>query len=187
MNKIHKLVGTAIFTAIVVVLQLLGGGIHFSMFSITLVLVPVVIGAAVFGWQSGAWLGFTFGVAVLLTGDAAPFYAVDPIGTVITVLMKGLLCGLAAGLTYRALSKLNRTVAVIAAAIVCPIVNTGVFLLGCLVFFMDTLAEWAVIYGFPNAGNYMIYGLVGVNFLVELAVNLILAPTVTRIIQLAKR
>jgi len=29
--------------------------------------------------------------------------------------------------------------------------------------------------------------LVGVNFLVELAVNLILAPTVTRIIQLAKR
>ena len=64
-SKIKKLVGIGLFTAIVAVLQLLGGSIHFGIFSISLVLVPIVVGAAVYGWQAGAWLGFAFGAAVL--------------------------------------------------------------------------------------------------------------------------
>ena len=192
MNQTKKtdtktLVGIGLFTAIVVVLQLLAVGLRaLGLFSISLVLVPIVVGAAVSGWKSGAWLGFVFGVAVLLSGDANAFLTVNVVGTVVTVLLKGTLCGLCAGLVYKLLEK-NKTVAVFAAAAICPIVNTGVFLLGCLVFFLETITGWAALYGFENVGAYMIFGLTGANFLIELGVNLVLAPVITRLIKIGKK
>ena len=187
-NKVKKLVGIAIFTAIVIVLQLLGGGIKVgTMFSITLVLIPIVVGSAVYGWYAGPWLGFVFGVAVLLSGDANAFMAVDPYATVLVVLVKGAMCGLVCGLVYKWLSKYNDTVAVLCAAIVCPIVNTGIFLLGCWLFFYDTVAAWGAGFGFENATQYMFFGLAGINFLIELGVNILLGPAIKRIIKLGKK
>ena len=75
----------------------------------------------------------------------------------------------------------------IGAAIVCPVVNTGIFLLGCQVFFLDTVTQWAALYGFENVGAYMIFGLTGVNFLIELGVDLVLAPVSTRLIRIGKK
>ena len=189
MNKKTKnMVGIGLFTAIVVVLQLLGGGIRVGgMFSISLVLVPIVIGAAVYGWGAGAWLGLAFGVTVLISGDAAPFMAVDVLGTILTVLAKGTVCGLCCGLVYKLLSKWNRDVAVVGAAIVCPVINTGIFLIGCLLFFLPTISEWAAAAGYPNAENYMIFGLAGINFLLEVAANILLAPVITRLIRIGNR
>lgn len=187
-SKTKNMVGIGLFTAIVVVLQLLGGGIKVgSMFSISLVLVPIVVGAAVYGWQAGAWLGFAFGVTVLMTGDAAAFMAVNVPGTVITVLVKGAACGLCAGLVYRLLGRYNRDLAVIGAAITCPVVNTGVFLLGCKLFFYETISAWGAGLGFPNAAAYMFLGLAGTNFLVEVGVNIVLAPVITRLIRIGKK
>lgn len=187
MNKTKTIVGIGLFTAIVVVLQLLGGGIRFGIFSISLVLVPIVVGSAVYGWQAGAWLGFAFGVTVLLSGDAGAFLAVDPLATVLVVLVKGTLCGLIAGLAYKLLEKCNRVVAVIASAIACPVVNTGVFLLGCQFFFLPKITEWAAMYGYDDAGTYMIFGLAGINFLIELGANIVLAPVITQLIKLGKK
>ena len=186
-NKTKNLVGIGLFTAIVVVLQLLGGGIKFGMFSISLVLIPIVVGAAVYGWQAGAWLGLAFGVTVLLSGDAAAFMAVDVPGTIATVLVKGMGCGLTAGLIYKVLSGKNRILAVITAAITCPVVNTGIFLVGCKLFFYDTVAAWGAAAGFENAAAYMFLGLAGINFLLELGINIILAPMITRLIKLGNR
>ena len=219
-SKTKKIVGIGLFTAIVLVLQFLGGGIKFGMFSISLVLLPIVVGAAVYGWQAGAWLGFTFGVAVLLSGDAAAFLTVDVIGTVLTVLLKGTAAGLCSGLmfklvltlmndhsknrmlvvknnygigecceagVYEYISRNNRYVAVVAAAVVCPIVNTGVFLLGCVLFFMETVAGWGAAVGFENVASYMFLGLAGTNFLIELVTNLLLSPVIVRLISYAKK
>ena len=219
-SKTKKIVGIALFTAIVLVLQFLGGGIKFGIFSISLVLVPIVVGAAVYGWQAGAWLGFTFGVAVLLSGDAAAVLAVDVVGTVLTVLVKGTAAGLCSGLVYRLvhtlmnkhskkriqfiknnygigeccetgvyeyISRNNRYIAVIAAAVICPIVNTGIFLLGCVLFFMETVAGWGAAVGFENVASYMFLGLAGTNFLIELATNLLLSPVIVRLISYAKK
>lgn len=183
-KRTSRMVGTAVFTAIVFILQFVSMNLRFSMFSITLVLMPVVVGAAMYGMFSGAWLGFVFGLAVLLTGDAAAFLTVNAIGTIIVVLLKGTLAGLAAAAVYKLLEKKNRYVAVFAASIVCPIVNTGVFLLGCLVFFMDTVTAWA---GGTNVGKYMIFGLVGGNFLIELGINLVLNPIIVKIIDIGKK
>lgn len=182
----EKLALGAIFTALVVILQLLGSFIRFGPFSISLVLVPIVLGAALCDAKIGGWLGFVFGATVLLSGDAAPFLAVDVFGTVITVLLKGLLCGIAAGLIFTLLKKVNRYLAVISAAIVCPVVNTGIFLLGCKLFFMETITEWGLALGFSNVGEYMFVGLAGGNFLFELAANILLAPVVLKVLSLRR-
>ena len=186
-TKIQKLVLGAVLTALVIVLQLIGAFIKFGIFSVSLVLIPIVIGAATCGYKIGAWLGFVFGAVVLLSGDAAPFLAIDVFGTIVTVLLKGTLCGLLSGLTYSILAKKNRYIAVIAASVVCPIVNTGIFLLGCSIFFLDTIASWGIGEGFNNVVTYMFLGLAGGNFIFELIANIILAPIISAIIKFDRR
>ncbi len=179
--------GLGLFTAIVVVLQLTGAAIKFGMFSITLTLAPIIIGAALYGVIAGAWLGLAFGVAVLISGDAAPFLAISPAGTVAVVLLKGALAGVAAALVYKAIEKKSTLAAVITSGIAAPVVNTGIFVLGCYLFFMPVINEWATAAGAENAGKFIITGIVGINFLVELAVNLVLSTVIVRIITVLKK
>ena len=181
-----SLVFLAIMTALVVLLQVIGGGIKFGMFSISLVLVPIVLGASVGGPIAGAWLGFIFSIAVFLTGDAAAFLVVNVPGTIITVFAKGILAGLASGLLFKLLSKANKYVAVFTSTTICPIVNTGIFLIGCRLFFYETIAEWGAALGFESAAAYMFFGLAGLNFLIELATNLILSPVILRLLKIKK-
>ena len=66
----QRMAGLAIFTAIIVVLQVLCTFVRFGPFPITLALAPIIIGAAVYGSSAGALLGGVFGTVVLLTGIA---------------------------------------------------------------------------------------------------------------------
>jgi len=185
MKKISTktIVGMGLLTAIVVVLQALAISIRFGIFSITLVLAPIIIGAALYGYWAGAWLGFIFGVVVLFT-DAGAFLAVNIPGTIITCILKGVCAGLAAAAVYRALQKKNKTLAVILAGIAAPVANTGLFLIGCVIFFLPTIQTWA---GGTNVGTFMITSFVGLNFVVELAINLVLSAVIVRILQIAFR
>ena len=183
---LKNMVLTAVLTAVVIVLQLLGSFIRFGPFSISLVLLPIVLGAALCGVASSTWLGFVFGMAVLLSGDAASFMVIDVFGTILTVLLKGTLCGFAAGFVYKALRKVNEFLAIGVAAVVCPVVNTGVFLLGCSVFFMDAISQWGVSAGFSNTVAYMFLGLAGGNFIFELIINVILSPVIIRVLNFKK-
>ena len=186
-KKTQTIVGVGIFTAIVVVLQLLGSFIKFGTFSVSLVLIPIIVGTALYGLGAGAWLGLAFGITVLASGDAAPFLAVNPVGTFITVLAKGALAGLAAGAIYRLLEKKNKMLATICAGVAAPVTNTGIFLIGCLIFFMPTINEWAKAAGMENAGKFMIVGLVGLNFVFELVINLVLSSVIVKLISLGKK
>lgn len=182
-TKTSKVVGLGLFTAIVVVLQLLGSFIKFGPFSITLVLAPIVIGAALYGIGAGAYLGLVFGATVLISGDAAAFLTINPIGTVIIVLLKGMLAGLAAGLVYSLISKASSLAGVIVAGVVCPIVNTGIFLAGCYIFFQEWLVAVFGTTGFVT----VVAGLVGVNFLIEMGINMVLSTAIVKIINLGKK
>lgn len=182
-TKTQKIVGMGLFTAIIVALQMLASAIKFGPFSITLVLAPIVIGAALYGIGAGAWLGLTFGVTVLISGDAAAFLTINPIGTVITVIAKGMVAGIVAAVIYKAIEKKNKTVAVVAAGIACPIVNTGIFLIGCYLFFQEWLIAVFGTTGFAT----VITGLVSVNFAVELGINMLLASVIVRIVDLGKK
>ncbi|MCR5485501.1 MAG: ECF transporter S component [Clostridiales bacterium] len=185
-----KLVQIALITAIVIVLQLVGASIRLGTFSVSLVLVPIVIGAILYGPIAGAWLGLVFGVTVLLSGDASLFLGFSPAGTIITVLLKGILAGFVSGVVYKSLSKWKKYPAVIITAAVCPIVNTGVFLLGCFTFFYKYLPDIGSAIGLDSIGSpfaFVITVLIGLNFVFEVILNVALAPVIVRITDLGKK
>ena len=190
-GKTRRLAGLALFTAIVVVLQLLGSFIKVGPFAVSLVLIPIVVGAAVYGVSAGAWLGFVFGVVVtiaVVTGaDAgrlhhvfrAPGHDRDrlPASRARRQVMWPVLL-------YRAIGKKHPLAGVIVAAAAAPVVNTGLFVLAMLLFYQPQLQAWA---GGTAVATYVVTGLVGVNFLLELGVNLVLSPTITRLIAAGKK
>lgn len=189
-QKYRTLTGLALFTAIVVVLQIVGSFIKFGPFSVSLVLIPIVVGAAVYGPKAGAYLGGVFGAVVLIacvtgadTGGAILWNA-NPFLTALICLVKGILAGLAAGAVYTVLARngriSNKVAGTIVAAVVCPVVNTGVFVLGLAVCFQDILISWA---GGSSVVYYVLVGMVGLNFLMEMLINIVLSPIIVRIIQ----
>ena len=191
-TKIHKLVGVALLIAVMVVLQFIGTifPIKIGPVSISLVLIPIVIGAAVYGPGAGAILGAAFGVianvfcANGLDGGGHMVFQASPILCILVVMLKGICCGLAAGLVYNLFSKWNAYVAMLLAAIVCPVVNTGIFLLGMRLFFMDVLAVWA---NGSDIVAYVVSGIVLINFVPELILNVVVSPASQRIIHVIKK
>jgi len=198
LKKTKVLVGMAIFTALVVVLQQLAGSIKIGPFSPSLVLIPMVIGAASYGVKSGAWLGLVFGVLVLIAcitgtdpgGNA--MWVFNPAVTAVICIVKGVAAGALAGLAYKALANKNQIVATVAAAIVCPVVNTGLFTVGAVAVFQPLLQQWAS--GWAEAAGragtdlvtYIFLGMIGVNFLVEMGINVVLSPVIVRILKIRK-
>ena len=187
-QRIQRITGIGLLSALVIILQFVSMSLRFSAFSITLTLIPIVVGAALYGIGAGAWLGLVFGITVLLTGDAAAFLAWNIPGTIITVLLKGMLAGVASGLVFKLLEKKNRAVATVAAAIAAPIANSGTFFLGCLVFFFGNIS--AATAGTAYAGNtvgFILMVYIGVNFIIEFAINSIFSPTVVYIVNIGKK
>lgn len=190
-DKTRRMTGLAILSAIVVVLQVLSNFVKFGPVTITLSLAPIIIGAAIYGTGAGAILGFVFSAVVVITGILGwdggfimLLMGISPVGLLITALGKGTAAGWLSGVTYKAIAKKNDLVAVICAGIVCPIVNTGLFVVGMMLFFADTLSAMA---GGQNLVTYIVFGLAGVNFLVELVVNMVLSTGISRIIKAGKK
>ena len=189
LKKTKVLVGMAIFTALVVVLQEMAGMIKIGPFSPSLVLIPMVIGAAVYGVKAGAWLGLVFGVIVLaacITGTDVggnAMWLFNPAVTAVICIGKGVAAGSLSGLTYRALRQKNQLLAAVAAAVVCPVVNTGLFCIGAVAVFRPLLDQWS---GGTDLLSYVFLGLIGLNFLVEMGINVVLSPVVVRILHAVK-
>ena len=171
--QIRKMVGISILTAMVVILQLLSSFIKFGPFSATLALIPLIMGAIIYGPLVGTILGLTMGVVILAT-DAQAFFVVNPFFTILLCLAKTAVSGLVSGCIYKALAKKNKHLGIILAALAAPIVNTGLFALGTIAFFYNTLVQWA---GGSNALSYLFLTMIGFNFLIEFSLNAILSPT----------
>lgn len=187
-RKTQRMTGLALFTAIIVVLQVIATFVRFGPFSITLALTPIVVGAALYGLSAGAYLGGVFGVVVLIACilgwdiGGAILWNAQPLLTALICLGKGVFAGLAAGIVYRRFEKKNMLLGSVAAAIASPIVNTGLFLLSLYFLFYDVLVSWATGAG-ADIMTFVLTGLLGINFILELCVNLILSAVVVRIIK----
>jgi len=189
--KLQRMVGIALLMAIVVVMQFLGGILTTaSGFSISLVLIPIVLGAAVYGPGAGALLGAVFGVIVYINCvngtdmAGAMVFQANPALCLVVVIGKGVLAGMASGWVYKLAARLNRYLAMLLAAVVCPIVNTGVFVTCMLTFFKDVLSAWA------EGGDvvaYILTVLVLANFLPELIINVVFSPASARISQVVTK
>ena len=186
-EKTRRMVVLSILTALVVVLQLVASNIMIGTFPLTLTLVPVVIGSALCGPKAGAWLGSVFGVVVLIMcvigvdAGGSVLWNANPFLTAVICIGKGALAGFCAGLAYKAVAKKNSLGGVITAAVVSPVVNTGTFIIGLTVLFNPILVSWAGDAG-SDVITYILVVLVGVNFLLELTINLVLSTVIERII-----
>lgn len=193
-QKILRMVQLAMLIALVVVLQIVSAMIPpiGGMVSITLTLVPVVVGAILFGMKGGAVLGFSFGAIVLINCITAldpggnMLWNINPFFTLLICFVKGTAAGVVPAALYALvrgkgdqISGGRKYVSALVAALTAPIVNTGLFVCGMLLLFRDTLYAWA---GDTAVFTYILLGLAGLNFLVEFLINIILTPAIVRIV-----
>ena len=193
-EKIKRMVGIALLMAMVIVLQFVGSMIPpiGGTVSISLVLIPIIVGSAIYGPSAGAILGATFAVVTIINcitgadpGGAMVFQA-NPLLCILVVSAKSILCGVISGLVYMALHKVNPYVAMLCAAIICPVINTGVFVTCMMLFFKPVLSAWA---GGTDVVTYVLTGLILCNFLPEMILNVVFSPAghqITRIVNKTK-
>jgi len=182
-----------VLTAIVLILQFTGTVVRFGGTPVSLVLIPIVFGAVTLGPAAGAWLGLVFGVEVFwvlgVMGGDPTFTAIlfnnAPVATFLICIVKSTLAGYLAGVVYALICTKNQIVALFAAAAVTPIVNTGVFVIGCFLLH-DVIAANFVSEG-VTVVYYILIGLAGVNFLLEFALNMVVVPALGRIVHVADR
>ena len=177
-EETKRLVTLSLFAAIVVVLQLIASYITIGGFPITLTLVPIVLAGAIYDEKASALLGFVFGLVVLvkvLTGQdigGNAMFALHPLVTVFVCLFKGTMAGLVCGLLYKVIK--NKKLAIFVSAASAPLVNTSILYLILIVFFDSTFTAF-------------IAALMSVNFLIELLINVLLAPGLLRVIEMPRR
>lgn len=201
-QNIQRLVGVAILAAIIIVLQTVTGSISIGPFTITLSLIPIILGAILFGPASGAALGAIFGAFVCISvvtgadiGGHIMFQQL-PVLTLFLCVLKSTVAGFVTGIVWKLLKANNRPrLGVILSAIVCPVCNTGILCIGILTFFYDLATQWAVEWAattewaadMANAFAYVIFGMVGINFILELAINLALIPALLSIVKAVQK
>ncbi len=185
-KRTRRLAGLALLTGLVLVLQICATFfLNLGGFPITAALIPIVVGAALYGPAAGACLGAVFGIVTALACglglDPAGYilFTARPLMTTALCLLKGILAGWLPGLVYAALGRRHPTRGGFLASVSAPVVNTGVFAAGVVLFYPAVLEAWA---GGTSVAYYLVAVLIGVNFLVEFTVNAVLSTVVVRVL-----
>lgn len=192
-TKTGRLVGMGILTALIIVLQTFASGFKIANFTPPLSLIPIIIGAILFGEFAGAILGLVFGIVVVLAviSGAEPFSTLmlnyNPVITVIICLLKGMAAGYLSGLVYKLLSGRNNLFALIISSVITPIVNTGIFTVGMLTVFYKLIDDTAASAGANNTIVFFFTVFIGINFLIELIFIAVLVPAISNIIYIIKK
>ncbi|MBP3667171.1 MAG: ECF transporter S component [Clostridia bacterium] len=191
-QNILYLAQLALLTAVIMVLHFSGVAIPAFGTKISLVLIPIALGAMLLGPAAGAILGFIYGMTVfvslgVLHMDPFTGFLFDntPVMAALICTVKTTAAGLVAGWVYRVLSKKNVWLAVFVAAALVPTVNTGVFVLGCFLIY-STISEFAAGAGY-SAVYFILIVCAGINYVLELAINLIFSPALERLVRLLSK
>ena len=179
----------AVLLALVVVLQCCGGFFRIGATSLSFVLIPIVLGGILLGPLAGGVLGFVFGFVTLMYGFGAdPFttYLLNdsPVMTVLICIVKGTAAGIVPAYLYKLVAKKNVLAGVFVAAAAAPVVNTGLFIVGC---FMISKTIAAVAGEGVSVAYFLFIGCAGFNFLIEFAINLVLSPAVQRVVLVVEK
>ncbi len=106
-KRIMRIVFDAMFLAIIAVMTFVPyvGYIQIGLISFTLIHLPVLIGAALFGWRRGLMYGIFFGLGSLIKATTYPgtidFLFVNPLISVLPRAVFGLVAGLAFSLARK--------------------------------------------------------------------------------------
>ncbi len=190
-----RITGLAVLLALVIVLQGALGTVQIGVVTLNFTLIPIVLGAILYGAVAGGILGFACGIVVLIQVilGGSPFYTIiwtmTPGWTVATCLVKTTVAGFVAGWLFELISKKNALVGVFTASAIVPVLNTGLFILGCLCMNESITAFQAQLPDFAGVNMlvFILVGLVTFNFFIELAINLVVAPSLHRVIGVLDR
>ena len=180
----------AVLLALVVVLQFVGSYIKIGPVSISLVLVPIVLGGILLGPLAGMLLGFSFGlitfIAVVTGLDAgsAMLFAEAPFMVALICFVKATMCGWIPALVYKAIAKKHPVVGTYVASALAPIINTGIFIIGALMINSTISKVWGVEGGVSGVFVFLVVTVAGINFLVEFGINILLSPIIVKVIEI---
>ena len=155
---------------------------------ITLIVVPVAVGAVTLGPSAGAVLGAVFGITSFIQCfGMSPFGAVllsiNPVYTFIVCVFSRVLMGWLTGWLYKAFLKISllKKASVVLANLCCPLMNTLFFLGTLILFFYQTEYIQEMAQGM-GAGNPLVFVLlfVGVNGLVEAAACFVVGSAISQ-------
>lgn len=210
--KIKRLVGMATLTSLVIVLQLLANFIPNFANNLALALVPITVGAILYGPLAGLFLGAVMSV-IIATNPANYSLMVTGLDTfklLVVMFIKSPIAGLAAGYAYKAVAHFAKKaegkkknalffVAVFTAAVVVPTVNTAVYAVGMLFLFevlgSDSFAIHQLVNN-PEATNSKAYGSVvavvfiywiNINYFLELGLSILASPALVTLIKALTR
>ena len=186
-DSVKKMTGTAILLAIEIVFQVIGNYITLpGGISINLSLIPIALGAILFGPLSGGFLGLMNGLLVLFAPSTqAVFFQYAPLGTIVTCLSKCTIAGIVAGLVFKLINKKNFIVAAIVASLLVPILNTGIFALCALTLIAKAIENLNV--ENVNTFKFLFLILITWNFLIEFTVTTVLSPTIAKVTKIVSK
>lgn len=183
----------AILLALVIVLQLFASAI--PMFGVTLnfSLIPIVLAGIFFGMWGGGALGLVSGLITFIVTavmgrepSTAFLFQANPAVLTIVCIGKTTVAGFVAGLLYRLIAKKNRLAAAYVASAVVAILNTGIYLAGMVVM-KDDVAAFLGTEATAQVVFVTVFGLVWLNLVLELAVNILFAPAIHRVVLIAEK
>lgn len=165
---------TGLLLAIEIIFQcismIIPGGINFN-----LSLIPITMGAILYGPVVGGFLGLMAGVIVLVSPNTIDvFFSVSPIATIFCCLTKTFVAGVLAGLIFNIFKKKNNTLGAILAAVIVPLFNTFIFTIFAYFWFKDALHF--------TSYSEILYAFIGLNFLIELVTTVIVSPTLYKMV-----
>lgn len=189
-SQARKLTYFSVLVALTLVLQLVGNTVKIGLVTLNFSLIPIVLSAIILGVWYGTALGAITGLIILFNcgilgadGFTNVLFATDPLVIILVCVLKTALAGTASALLFKWLSKYNVVVATVVAAAIVPVVNSGLFILGMLCI-VPSLYDAGFLAAGANAFAGIVIGFVGLNFVFEFALNVILAPALCRVISI---
>ncbi len=162
--------------------------------SVTLLTVPVAVGAVILGPKGGAICGLAFGATSFynaLTGSSAfsaMLLSINPVGLFITCVVARVLVGWITGLIAAGLRKKesSRKLAPYVASLACPLLNTFFFMSFICIFYYNTEYVQGIAAGLGVSNPlFFVAAFVGVQGLIEAVVCFVLGSVISRALSAA--
>lgn len=185
------LVEMALLVAIILLMAFTPiGYIKTPALEITLIVVPVAVGAITLGPTAGAILGGVFGITSYIqcfgmSQFGTLLVSINPFLAFLVCVPTRILEGWLTGLIYRGLrkTKLNSNVSITIASLCCPLLNTLFFMSALVIFFTETMQTQ---FGMTKVIPFII-AFVGINGLVEAIVCFVLGTAISVALKKALR
>ena len=192
-DKTGRLVRLAILTAILLFLTFTSFGyLKIGILEITLMHLPVIVGAVVMGPGSGAFLGLVFGLssfAQCFMGSLLGTFLVQisPLRTFVVCVVPRLLMGYLVGLIFLAIRRAGWTKTAYVVASLCGALLNTLFFMSALFLLFGSNAGFLSFLGAEEVTLGLIGSMIGLNGVLEAAICIPFGFAVERIMRAVNR